>query len=389
MASQKNRDYRLLVRSRSWLAVAEQFGWVIAGTSAAYSIAGAKGIIAIQLCMLVTATIASRSFCSRLGHNLTSSIIFSMKCRMIALLLLVSAITFHSLLPLLLSGMMSGMFVGNYWPGFYELQRRTSTRDTEEQALLDWYVFEKFLGAVLPLFAVLLLIHYGETVVVVLGLSSIVVAHSLAKRIREPPRHIVHDSSNRLEESLAPLTFLYCASEGMAYSSLVMSGRLSLITETVDLGLPGIVSLGIVVGFVTLCGAFVPCVESRLSAYGDSTVIKSLFTLVAIVATAYLCLVDMGWVKWVLLYLATRFSASVLFPMTITRARELIDQSGGSSTGVREYYRNVGRVFGAVLSGTIWVTGGLSLAFLPSMCAYIAYIALTLFDKRTTSREHV
>ena len=333
----------ILYVTRFFAQAAEKFGWQIAGYALAYKIAAAFGIISLASSMVLSATLTTAMLVHFDVRPNLGLMRLSLLFRMLSFFVLCFSAVHSSLPLLLLGGSLSGLFVGLFWPSFYR------AHDQHENEIEDWNLFERICSVALVVFSAFLIDRFD--VAPILLLSSLMATLSLLISLKlngfAEHNHLARIVPDQLQiQPLAQLAFI----EGSLNTGTTTVRALITLTDTIKIpGLPEIFSLALLIALSTALGAYT---TKKLKDRGVGNSVRVRFGLIICFVSGILLF---GKSTWLLGMLLIGIGSSILFPLTKNTVDNGLRSMGVGGRGMREYYRNCGRLAVVAVVGVIWL----------------------------------
>ena len=145
---------------RFFAQIAEKSGYTIAGIGSAYTMNGTDGVIYFGLVMLIFASMQSQIISIGKFNFTNNSLKLSLLFRMLSFGVFSYGLYSENFNMMLLGAALSGLFVGLFWPAFYDLK---------SEKIGKWHMFEKISGVVLIIVTGVLVLYFDPLFVLIVS----------------------------------------------------------------------------------------------------------------------------------------------------------------------------------------------------------------------------
>jgi len=348
----KNRNHDSAINSmRSAAQVAEKLGWAVGGYSTAFLLAGEVGFITFSLIMLVFASLQTtliRMWDVQLNTALLRK---ALVMRIISFICLSIASINGSIALLLIGGGMSGLFVGLFWPTFYQLKKQNVSK---------WFVQEKFIGCFLCIISGAIIIGWSPTPILLASSFAALISYLWTFQIQDGCKTQI------LRESRFGKDAVLALSEGCLSAVVRVTRDLVMLTGGIVIfGLKGVISFALLISITEFLGAFIN--NSTRGSYSTQSrcILYCMICLCGTMITIF-----GGLEIWIFGILLVGVGSSALFPLTISIIRLSLESESFEKKAFREDWRNRGRLVGTIFAAISW--------FILDDIMYSSYLMLTM-----------
>ena len=230
---------------RFFAQIAEKSGYTIAGIGSAYTMNGTDGVIYFGLVMLIFASIQSQIISIGKFSSTNNSLKLSLVFRMLSFGVFSYALYSENFNMMLLGAALSGLFVGLFWPAFYDLK---------SEKIGKWHMFEKISGVVLIIATGVLVLYFDPLFVLIVSTIASSISFWKAAKIENKQgfvssKSIPSQKGYHREKAISIL-------DGFNGESIRMIRRLAILSGAVTImNFDGILSFALVLGISEALGA--------------------------------------------------------------------------------------------------------------------------------------
>lgn len=315
---------------RFFAQIAEKSGYTIAGIGSAYTMNGTDGVIYFGLVMLIFASVQSQIISIGKFNFTNNSLKLSLLFRMLSFGVFSYGLYSENFNMMLLGAALSGLFVGLFWPAFYDLK---------SEKIGKWHMFEKISGVVLIIATGVLVLYFDPLFVLIVSTIASSISFWKAAKI-ENKQGFVSSKSIPLQKGYHREKAISIL-DGFNGESIRMIRRLAILSGAVTImNFDGILSFALVLGISEALGAI-------LKQYTNFKFLE--FSIITTVGCLF-CGIMFDY--WIIGLILIGIGTAGIFPMVHEYVRARVSSD---DINFRERNRFNGRIVGAGFASVVYV----------------------------------